>query len=72
MSCVFAAHAEYDPETRLYVGTIPGLPGAHTQGATLDELRVNLQEVAELILEEQRSRGQSTEGRPVVRIQEIC
>jgi predicted RNase H-like HicB family nuclease len=72
MSCEFEARAEYDPETRLYVGTVSGLPGAHTQGATLDELRMNLHEVVELILEERRSQGQSTEGRPIVRIEEIC
>jgi hypothetical protein len=31
--------------TGLYVGYIPGLPGAHSQGETLDELNKNLQEV---------------------------
>ena len=31
---------------------MPGVPGAHTQGATLDELRENLKEVLELCLEE--------------------
>jgi predicted RNase H-like HicB family nuclease len=49
-----AAIVEWDPESRLYVGTVPGLPGAHTQGATLDELQVNLKEVVELCLGEQR------------------
>ena len=34
----FTATIEFDAETNLYVGTIPGVPGAHTQGATLDEL----------------------------------
>ena len=48
----FSAYVEWDPEAKLYVGTIPGIPGAHTQGATLDELRVNLKEVLELCLEE--------------------
>jgi len=48
----FTAYIEFDPETRLYVGTIPGVPGAHSQGATLDELQHNLQEVLELCLEE--------------------
>jgi predicted RNase H-like HicB family nuclease len=46
------AYIEYDPETKLYIGSIPGLPGAHTQAATLDELQVNLREVVELVLEE--------------------
>ena len=49
---VFTAYVEWDPETKLYVGFIPGIPGAHTQGATLDELHKNLQEVLDLCLEE--------------------
>jgi predicted RNase H-like HicB family nuclease len=46
------AFIERDPETGLYVGIIPGLRGAHTQGETLDELQRNLKEVVELCLEE--------------------
>jgi len=48
----FTAYVEWDPETKLYVGIVPGIPGAHTQGATLDELQKNLKEVLELCLEE--------------------
>jgi predicted RNase H-like HicB family nuclease len=48
----FSAYVEWDPETKLYVGVIPGIPGAHTQGASLDELQGNLKEVLELCLEE--------------------
>jgi len=48
----FTAYVELDPETNLYVGIIPGIPGAHTQAATLDELHKNLKEVLELCLEE--------------------
>lgn len=48
----FTAQIEKDKETGLYVGTVPNLPGAHTQGATLDELQSNLKEVIELCLEE--------------------
>lgn len=48
----FTAYVEWDPETKLYVGIIPGIPGAHTQGETLDELNKNLKEVLELCLEE--------------------
>jgi predicted RNase H-like HicB family nuclease len=44
---------EWDPETQLYVGIVPGILGAHTQAATLDELRQNLKEVLELCIEEQ-------------------
>lgn len=48
----FTAYVEWDPETKLYVGIIPGIVGAHTQGETLDELNTNLKEVLELVLEE--------------------
>lgn len=48
----FTAYVEWDPETKLYVGFVPGIPGAHTQAATLDELHRNLKEVVELCLEE--------------------
>ncbi len=49
----FTAYVEWDPETQRYVGIVPGIPGAHTQAATLDELRQNLKEVLELCLEEE-------------------
>ena len=52
MSRVFTAYVEFDPETDLYVAVVPGIPGAHTEGATLDELRENLREVLELCQEE--------------------
>ena len=48
----YTAVVERDPTTSLYVGYIPGWPGAHTQGATLDELHANLQEVVTLLLED--------------------
>lgn len=48
----FTAYVEWDPETSLYVGIVPGIPGAHTQAASLDELQKNLKEVLELTLEE--------------------
>ena len=48
----FTAQIERDVETGLYLGIVPNLPGAHTQGATLDELYQNLKEVVGLCLEE--------------------
>lgn len=50
----FTAYIEFDPDTQLYVGIVPGVPGAHTQAVTLDELQQNLKEVLELCLEEDR------------------
>lgn len=51
----------YDPETQLCVGIAPGIRSAHTQGATLDEVRANRREVLELCLEEM---GSETENLP--------
>ena len=48
----FTAVVERCPETKLYVGYIPGLPGAHSQGITLEELKVNLEEVLGMLLED--------------------
>ena len=45
------AVVERDADTGLYVGWVPGFPGAHSQGETLDELRGNLREVIELLLD---------------------
>jgi predicted RNase H-like HicB family nuclease len=54
MTKTFTAYIEYDPETKLYVGIIPSITGAHTQAETLEELEHNLKEVLELCLEEYR------------------
>ncbi|MFB3890463.1 MAG: type II toxin-antitoxin system HicB family antitoxin [Phycisphaerae bacterium] len=48
----FTAYVEFDPATKLYVGIVPTVPGAHTQAASLDELKANLREVLGLCLEE--------------------
>ncbi|MFM7441239.1 MAG: type II toxin-antitoxin system HicB family antitoxin [Snowella sp.] len=50
---LFTAIIERDIETNLYVGYVPGLVGAHSQGETLDELRENFQEVIEMLLEDE-------------------
>lgn len=48
----FTAVIERCPDTGLYVGYVPGFPGAHSQGETLDELRRNLREVIAMLLED--------------------
>ena len=48
----FTAVIERDADTGVYVGWVPGFPGAHSQGDTLDELRANLHEVVEMLLED--------------------
>ncbi len=48
----YTAVIERCPETGLLVGHFPGIPGAHTQADSLDELQENLKEVLSLILED--------------------
>ena len=48
----FTAVVERDPETGLFVGYVPGFPGAHSQGESLDELNLNLHEVISMLLED--------------------
>lgn len=48
----FTAVIEHCPDTHLYVGYVPGFPGAHSQASTLDELHSNLIEVVGMLLED--------------------
>ena len=48
----FTAVIEKDADTGLYVGYVPGFPGAHSQAETLDELNKNLRDVIEMLLED--------------------
>jgi predicted RNase H-like HicB family nuclease len=48
----YTAVIERDPDTGVFVGYVPGFPGAHSQGDTLDELRANLREVIAMLLED--------------------
>ena len=51
-----------------YVGFVEELPGANTQGATLEEARANLQEAVALVLEANRELLQeTTRGGDVIR-----
>ncbi len=49
---VFTAIVERCSDTGLYVGYVPGFPGAHSQAETLDELHANLKEVIGMLLED--------------------
>ncbi len=46
------AVVERCPDTSLYVGYVPGFPGAHSQGETLEELNDNLKEVITMLLDD--------------------
>ncbi|GAX61572.1 protein family UPF0150 [Candidatus Scalindua japonica] len=48
----YTAVIEKCNDTGLYVGYVPGFPGAHSQGETLEEINKNLYEVIEMILED--------------------
>jgi predicted RNase H-like HicB family nuclease len=51
-----------------YVGFVEELPGANTQGRSLKEVRSNLREAVELVLEANRKlSAKSIKGRKVIR-----
>ena len=51
-----------------YIGFIEELPGANTQGATLEEARANLSEAVELVLQANRALSEeSLQGHHVIR-----
>jgi predicted RNase H-like HicB family nuclease len=52
MMRTYTAVVERCPDTGLYVGYVPGFPGAHSQAESLDELNANLREVVEMLLED--------------------
>jgi predicted RNase H-like HicB family nuclease len=56
----YFAIIERDLATGLYVGYVPDLRGAHTQGASLDDVNANLREVIELLLEDGEPVEEST------------
>jgi predicted RNase H-like HicB family nuclease len=55
-------------EDGFYVGSIPQLPGCHTQGRSLDELMERIREAAELCLETEGAPAQSLEFISIQRI----
>ena len=51
-----------------YIAFVEELPGANTQGATLEEARANLDEAVRLVLEANRTLAKEALGnRPVIR-----
>lgn len=49
---MFNVIVERDPDTGLFVGSVPGWPGAHSQGASFEELENSLREVIAMLLED--------------------
>ncbi len=66
MQLEFTAVFERVPEG--YIGYVEELPGANTQGDTLEEARTNLEEAVELVLEANRILAEERlGGRKVIR-----
>jgi len=61
MKRIFTAIIEYDPDTKQYIGIVPSIPGVHTVGNSIEEVRKNLKEVLELVLEETKEEIENTE-----------
>ena len=61
-TAVFEQHGDW------WIGYVEELPGANTQGQTLDEARANLREAVQLVLEANRELARrEAAGRDVVR-----
>ena len=48
----YTAIIERCSETGLFIGSVPGFAGGHSQGETLEELYSNLSEVIAMLLED--------------------
>jgi predicted RNase H-like HicB family nuclease len=60
--------AVIEQEDDMYVAWVEELPGANTQGATLEEVRENLKEAVQLVLEARRELDeQRLKDRQVIR-----
>ena len=60
--------AVFEQADSWWIGYVEELPGANTQGATLDEARQNLKEAVELVLEANRDlTRREAEGKNVIR-----
>ena len=53
-SHAYTAVTECCSDTGLYVGHVPGFPGAHSQGETLEELNANLHDVITMLLDDDK------------------
>ena len=55
----FSFIVERDPESGILVGSVPGWPGAHSQGESVEELEANLREVIAMLHEDGEPRLES-------------
>ena len=67
---VMAFTAVYLKNKHGYVGFVEELPGANSQGKTIDEARANLTRLAKVVFDEERARSEALlQGKDVVREQ---
>ncbi len=60
--------AVFEEEDNWWIGYVEELPGANTQGKTLDEARENLKEAVQLIIEANREIARREEkGKSIIR-----
>ena len=59
MAMKLSALIERDHATGLLVGTVPGIPAAHTQGKTIEDVCANLEEVIGLLNSQDALRPES-------------
>ena len=60
--------AVFEQDDDWWIGYVEELPGANTQGRTIDEARDNLQEAVQLVIEANRDLARrEAEGRQVIR-----
>ncbi len=66
MTATFTAVFEKDGDW--WIGYVEEIPGANTQGATLDEARENLKEAVQMVIEANRELArQEAENKSVIR-----
>jgi predicted RNase H-like HicB family nuclease len=62
--------AVFEQDAKWWIGYVEELPGANTQGRTLDEARENLKEAIRLVIDTNRALvRQETKGKNIVREQ---
>ena len=71
MTVTYTAVVEFDAASGMYIGSVPQLPGALTQAASLDELRTNLKEVIELVLADMAAHGEEPSAAQFVGTQQL-
>jgi predicted RNase H-like HicB family nuclease len=63
----FAFTAVFKKVPEGYIGYVEELPGANTQGATLEEARENLREAVQLVIDANRELARQDVGDDVIR-----